>query len=200
MPLTAAQQIARDARTLVRRDPRLAADGIPLQVDVWGGGYGSLVRLILGQLVSIEAADAMWRNLNAALGAVTPTTIARADAAVLRRCGFTARKAEFARAIGSANLDFAVLDATPDDDLVRTLVGLPGIGLWTAECYLLFALGRRDVFPAGDLALRIGWAEISGSDLPAVAALRAIAQQWSPYRTGAAYLVWGRYLRARGRV
>ena len=109
--------------------------------------------------------------------------------AIIRPCGFTARKAEYARALGHAELDFTALDAARDDDIVTTLVGLPGIGVWTAECYLLFALGRRDVFPAGDLALRIGWAEISGADTPSERELRIVAERWSPYRTAAAYLV-----------
>jgi DNA-3-methyladenine glycosylase II len=194
-------QIQRDARTIARRDPRLAADGIPLRVEVWGGGYGAVVRLILGQLVSIEAADAMWANLVTALGEVTPETIAHADPATLRRCGFTARKAEFARAIGAADVDFDALDSLPDADLIDRLVMLPGVGRWTAECYLLFGLGRRDVFPAGDLALRIGWGEVGDLDgLPSEAELRETATQWSPHRTAAAYLIWSKYLRTRGRV
>jgi len=114
-----ADRIRRDARTLAQRDPRLAADGIPLGIEVWGGGYAGVVRLILGQLVSIEAADAMWRNLT------------------LRRCGFTAQKAANARAIGSARLDFESLDALADDDLVERLMTLRGVGRWTAECYLV---------------------------------------------------------------
>ena len=199
--MTPMQQIWRDARTLTRRDPRLASNGIPLGIDVWGGGYGGLVRLILGQLVSIEAADAMWANLTAALGTVTPETIARADAGTMRRCGFTAQKAAYARTIGEAGIDFAALDTAPDAEIVERLVRLPGIGVWTAECYLLFCLGRRDVFPADDLALRIGWGEIAGLDgPPPPAALREIAAQWAPHRTAAAYLVWARYLRARRRV
>lgn len=199
--MTPVQQIRRDARTLTRRDPRLASNGIPLGIDVWGGGYGGLVRLILGQLVSIEAADAMWANLTAALGTVTPETIARADASTMRRCGFTAQKAAYARTIGEAGIDFAALDTAPDAEIVERLVRLPGIGVWTAECYLLFCLGRRDVFPADDLALRIGWGEIAGLDgPPPPAALREIAAQWAPHRTAAAYLVWARYLRARRRV
>lgn len=193
--------IRRDAALLAGRDPRLAADGIPLGIEVWGGGYGSLVRLVLGQLVSIEAADAMWANLVGALGEVTPATIAAADPDTLRRCGFTAAKARHARAIGETAIDFADLDTRSDDEIVATLVALPGIGRWTADCYLLFALGRRDVFPAGDLALRIGWQEIAGLDAPpSETALREIADQWSPRRTAAAYLIWARYLRARGRV
>jgi DNA-3-methyladenine glycosylase II len=199
--MTPVQQIRRDARTLVRRDPRLASNGVPLGVEVWGGGYGGLVRLILGQLVSIEAADAMWANLTAALGSVTPETIAGADPDTLRRCGFTAQKAAHARTIGEAGVDFTALDAATDAEIIGRLIRLPGIGVWTAECYLLFCLGRRDVFPAGDLALRIGWAEIAGLDAPPPeAALRQTAAQWAPHRTAAAYLVWARYLRTRGRV
>jgi DNA-3-methyladenine glycosylase II len=199
--VSAADQIRRDARTLARRDPRLTAAGIPLGIEVWGGGYDGLVRLILGQLVSIEAADAMWGNLTSALGTVRPETIAAADAATLRRCGFTAQKAANARAIGSAGVDFTAVDSLADEDLVAQLVALPGVGRWTAECYLLFCLGRRDVFPAGDLALRIGWKEIAGLETtPTESALREVALQWSPYRTAAAYLVWAQYLRARHRV
>lgn len=199
--MTAADLIRRDALTLARREPRLA-DGLPLPgIEVWGGGYGGLVRLILGQLVSIEAADAMWRNLNTALGEVTPDTIGRADAATLRRCGFTDRKAAFAREIGESGIDFAELDALPDDEIVARLVALPGVGTWTAECYLLFCLGRRDVFPAGDLALRVGWRDLAGlSATPSVGDLRAVAEQWSPRRTAASHLIWSHYLRARGRA
>ena len=192
--------IAGDARYLQRIDSRLAADGIPLGIEVWGGGYGSLVRLILGQLVSIEAADAMWRNLNEAVGEVTPATMGRADDDTLRGCGFTAAKAARARDIGRAGIDFAALDQESDATVLSTLLALPGVGLWTAECYLLFAIGRRDVFPAGDLALRIGWAEAVGlQEPPSAATLRATAEQWSPRRTAAAYLLWAGYLRRRGR-
>jgi DNA-3-methyladenine glycosylase II len=199
--VTAAARIGRDAGVLARRDPRLAADGIPLGIEVWGGGYAGLVRLILGQLVSIEAADAMWVNLNAALGVITPETISSADPDTLRRCGFTARKAAHARAIGAAGVDFELLDRVDDDTAVARLVALPGVGPWTAECYLLFCLGRRDVFPAGDLALRLGWAEIAGLPAPpSAAALRQEAMQWAPHRTAAAYLIWARYLRSRRRV
>ena len=149
--------IEADAAHLASIDPRLAHDEpIPLGVEVWGGGYPGLVRLILGQLVSIEAADAMWGNLVAAVGEVTPVSIRRADPATLRACGFTARKADYARAIGDAvdgGLDFDDIDRMGDGDVASRLMALPGVGRWTADCYLLFCLGRRDVFPAGDLAL-----------------------------------------------
>jgi len=199
--VTAAERIRRDAIAVAHSDPRLADGSARLGIEVWGGGYGGLVRLILGQLVSIEAADAMWANLNQALGRVTPATIRGADAATLRRCGFTDRKAGHARRIGDARIDFAALDALPDEEVVDRLVTLPGVGRWTAECYLLFCLGRRDVFPAGDLALRIGWREIARlEETPTEAELRSTAEGWAPRRTAAAYLIWAKYLRARGRV
>jgi DNA-3-methyladenine glycosylase II len=194
-----------DFAALERVEPRFR--GIPrdaIDIEVWGGGYGGVVRLILGQLVSIEAADAMWRNLNDAIGTVTPASIRAADKDTLRACGFTRRKAEYARAIGDAvdsGLDFGQLDRKSDDEIVRRLLELPGVGRWTAECYLLFCLGRPDVFPAGDLALRIGWQELSGAaDTPSEGELRAIAREWSPHRTAASYLIWTSYLIRRDRL
>jgi DNA-3-methyladenine glycosylase II len=72
--------------------------------------------------------------------------------------------------------------------------------VWTAECYLLFAVGHRDVFPAGDLALRVGWQEIAGLEAaPSEKTLRYVAEQWAPRRTAAAHLIWDAYLRERGR-
>ncbi len=197
--------LAGDAAALAGVDDRFG--GLSLAeptAEVWGGGYAGLIRLVLGQLVSIEAADAMWANLNDALGEVTPDTVRAAEWPTLKRCGFTARKAEYARAIADrtdVDLDFSALDRLGDDEIVARLIELPGIGTWTAECYLLFCLGRRDVFPAGDLALRVGWQEIAGLDEPpGEAALREAAARWSPYRTTAAHLIWSRYLAARGRL
>jgi DNA-3-methyladenine glycosylase II len=197
--------IRRDANVLQSDHPRLAIDpGALVTIEVWGGGYAGLVRLILGQLVSIEAADAMWANLCGALGSVTPETIMAAEPDLLKKCGFTARKAEYARSIGEAvteGLDFATLDALPDGELVKRLQDLRGVGRWTAECYLLFGLGRRDVFPAGDLALRIAWQEAAGlSEAPPEEDLRTAAEAWSPRRTAASYLLWSAYLKARGRA
>ncbi|MEE8498775.1 MAG: DNA-3-methyladenine glycosylase 2 family protein, partial [Acidimicrobiia bacterium] len=86
-------------------------------------------------------------------------------------------------------------------EVVESLMSVRGIGRWTAECYLLFCLGRRDVFPAGDLALRIGYQELASTrDRPSEPELRAAAEQWAPKRTAAAYLVWQGYLERRGRI
>lgn len=203
--MTPADLIRGDAAHLVQSDRRFAdLDPDTIPIEVWGGGFGPLVHLILGQQVSIEAADAMYRNLEVALGAVTPEGLLGLDDATMRACGFTRMKAEYARGVAEACLDWldlTTLDGMPDDEVITTLTGLRGIGLWTAECYLLFCLGRRDVFPVGDLALRVGLQEITGLPKePNHAETAEHAAEWAPRRTAAAYLVWQGYLERRGRA
>jgi DNA-3-methyladenine glycosylase II len=195
--------IERDVRQVARTDPRLASPiGVP-PIELHAPGFDRLVHLILGQQVSIEAADAMYGNLVVALGTVTPAGILSLDDDTMRRCGFTRMKASYARGIAEAVLDgfdLAVVDAMEADSAVTALIGLRGVGVWTAECYLLFAVGHRDIFPAGDLALRVGWQEIAGLEVPpSETELREIAMQWAPRRTAAAHLIWDSYLRTRGR-
>jgi DNA-3-methyladenine glycosylase II len=199
-PLTT---IVRDVRYLARQDPRLTSPvGVP-PIELHEPGFHRLVHLILGQQVSIEAADAMYTNLVARLGTVTPTALLRLDDDTMKQCGFTRMKARYARGIAEAVLDgfdLAAVDAMVPEAAVATLTALRGIGVWTAECYLLFAVGHRDVFPAGDLALRVGWQEIGGLEAPpSEQALRERATQWAPRRTAAAHLIWDSYLRRRGR-
>ena len=197
--------IRQDAISLIAHDARFAdIDPVSLDIEVWGPGFGPLIHLILGQQVSIEAADAMYANLEEASGAVTPESILSLDQDTMRGCGFTRMKAEYARGLATAELDgFSVerLSNLPDPEVVESLMSQRGIGRWTAECYLLFCLGRRDVFPAGDLALRIGYQELANADArPSESELRTAAEQWAPRRTAAAYLVWQGYLERRGRV
>jgi DNA-3-methyladenine glycosylase II len=197
--------IRNDAAVLVNEDRRFSdIDPGALPVEVWGPGFGPLVHLILGQQVSIEAADAMYGNLERTLGTVIPERLLGLDDDTMRSCGFTRMKAEYARGLAGACLDGLDLDALsdrPDEEVVDTLIGLRGIGRWTAECYLLFCLGRRDVFPAGDLALRVGVQEISGlPGEPTESETEEHAGVWAPRRTAAAYLVWQGYLERRGRA
>jgi DNA-3-methyladenine glycosylase II len=203
--VTPEDQIRHDAEVLVEIDPRLAAiDPAALPIEVWGGGFGPLIHLILGQQVSIEAADAMYINLEREIGAVTPQGVLSLDDPTMQRCGFTRMKAEYGRGLALAVLDGFDLDglaAAPDQQVVDALVSLRGIGPWTAECYLLFCLGRRDVFPVGDLALRVGYQEIAGlAAQPGQTETAGYAAIWAPRRTAAAYLVWQGYLERRGRA
>jgi len=198
-------RIRKDAIDLIERDERFAKiDPDDLEIEVWGPGFGPLVHLILGQQVSIEAADAMYATLVATVGTVTPTAILPLDDETMRRCGFTRMKAEYAKGLAHAEmngLSLERLSEQADAEIVKTLTALRGIGRWTAECYLIFCLGRRDVFPVGDLALRVGYQELVGaSQPPSESELAQVAEQWAPLRTAAAYLVWQGYLERRGRV
>lgn len=193
--------VGRDMRVLIKADPRLDPGG-PVPIEIIDPGFAGMIHVILGQQVSIEAADAMYAGLRT-LGLVTPELILSLDDATMRRHGFTRLKADYARGLardvlGGFDLDaIAALDA---ERAVTILTGLRGIGRWTAECYLLFSVGHRDVFPAGDLALQVGWQEIAGLvDPPPEAMLRSIAEAWAPRRTAAAHLIWHRYLSNRGR-
>jgi DNA-3-methyladenine glycosylase II len=203
--VTPETRIRRDAAVLVSEDVRFAGmDAAGLPVEVWGSGFGPLVHLILGQQVSIEAADAMYANLERVLGTVESEGLLQLDDETMRACGFTRMKAEYARGLATACLDGLDLDALSeesDEEIVRTLVELRGIGRWTAECYLLFCLGRPDLFPTGDLALRVGIQEISGlAEEPTEPETAELAAVWAPRRTAAAYLVWQGYLERRNRA
>ncbi len=162
-------------------------------------GFGSLVQLILEQQVSVRAAQTMWARLTRNLWPVAPEPFLLLSPETLRACGFSAQKGRYAQSLARAVLDGAIdLDALatmPDDDAIRALTAMKGIGHWTAECYLLWALGRRDVMPAGDLAIQVGLKELAGlAARPGPAALREAADAWRPWRSAAALLLWRVYL------
>lgn len=198
-----ATAIRRDIGRLIREHPEFGSVALPVPVEVVDRGFAGMVHLILGQQVSIEAADAMYRRLRATIGPVAPEAILALDEDTMRACGFTRMKAGYTRDLAEAVLDGLDLDriaATPADEAIVSLTGLRGIGRWTAECFLLFSAGHRDVFPAGDLALRRGWQELSGSTkTPDEAELRSLAGRWAPRRSAAAHLIWHGYLVRRGR-
>ena len=195
--------IRRDIGRLVREHPEFGSVTRPMPIEVLDRGFAGMVHLILGQQVSIEAADAMYRRLRATIGPVAPEAILALDDDTMRACGFTRMKAGYARSLAEAVLDGLDLDATaatPADEAITTLTGLRGVGRWTAECFLLFSAGHRDVFPAGDLALRRGWQELNGSaTTPDEDDLRSLARRWAPRRSAAAHLIWHAYLVRRGR-
>jgi DNA-3-methyladenine glycosylase II len=123
----------------------------------------------------------------------------------LRRCGFSRQKAGYGRglaqAVASGALDFARLAVTADDETLAALVALKGIGRWSAEIYLIFALGRADIWPAADLGLQLGIAaELDLPARPGERELREIGERWRPWRSVAACLFWQSYLHARNRA
>jgi DNA-3-methyladenine glycosylase II len=168
-------------------------------------GFATLLHIILEQQVSIHAAAAMHRRLSTVCQPLAPAPFLALDDATLKICGFSRQKMDYARrlaqAVDSGALDFAQLDAAPDDAALAELVSLKGIGRWSAEIYLIFALGRADIWPAADLGLQLGIMECLGLDSrPSERALREMGEQWQPWRSVAACLFWQSYLHARGRV
>src|SRR5438270_7061681 len=129
-------------------------------------GFATLLHIILEQQVSIDAAAAMHRRLVGLCRPLAPEPFLALDDATLRSCGFSRQKMGYARglaaAVADASLDFAALAAASDAEAYATLVGLKGIGRWSAEIYLIFALGRADVWPAADLGLQLGVKECLG--------------------------------------
>ncbi len=195
-------EIKQDAARLAGSDPRLAraavlAGDFPLELR--RPGFATLLWVILGQQVSIAAAATMEARLTDTLGTVTPEGVLGLDRTTMRRCGFSRQKEGYARDLAAAliegSFDLAAVAAMTDDEAIAHLTTRRGIGLWTAENYLLWGLGRRDIFPAGDLALQIGWQRLTGeSSRPGPETLRSAAESWRPRRTAAALLVWHSYL------
>jgi DNA-3-methyladenine glycosylase II len=158
-------------------------------------GFETLLRAIVGQQVSVKAADAIWNKLELATGgAGGPERVLATSEEALRGAGLSRQKISYARSLAdeviSGRLDF---DDLPDDDeeAITALTRAQGIGRWTAEIYLLFAEGRPDIFPAGDLAVQIEIGRIMALEgRPTEKAVRAIAEPWRPHRGAAAIFAW----------
>jgi DNA-3-methyladenine glycosylase II len=172
----------------------LARAGYP-EPRISAPGYETLLRTIVGQQVSIQAAASMWAKLVAAVGdPPAPERLLQASDEALRAAGLSRQKASYARSLAevvvSGQLDFSRL--SPDDEeAIAELVQVKGIGRWSAEVYLLFAEGRLDIWPAGDLAVQIEVGNILGLEAkPTEKALRDIAERWRPHRGAMAIFAW----------
>lgn len=187
---------------LAQRDPDLAAVlnrlGPP---PLWARppGFGTLIHIILEQQVSLASARAAYERLQAAANPLTPARLLELDDETLRAVGFSRQKRAYARylaeAIVAGTLDLAALAALDDDAVRARLQAVKGIGPWTAEIYLLMALGRADAWPAGDLGLAVAAQEIKQLEQrPDAATLTALAESWRPWRAVAARLLWHHYL------
>ena len=161
-------------------------------------GYKTLLRTIVGQQVSVAAATSMWTKLEAELGPdFTPSCVLERDFDTLRACGLSRQKQGYARSlcelVEAGALD---LDAMPEDDeeAIAQLTQIKGIGRWSAEIYLLFAEGRADIWPAGDLAVQEGVKRLLDlEERPKEKELREIGEQWSPHRGPMAIFTWHYY-------
>ncbi|MGV3455943.1 DNA-3-methyladenine glycosylase family protein [Sphingomonas sp.] len=200
MGLTA-EQLRESLDAIAEREPLMAAAvarvGYP-EPRIREPGYETLLRTIVGQQVSVAAAASIWTKLEAGVGDLTkPDIVAAAPDDALRAAGLSRQKASYARSlaeeVSSGRLDLGALPAD-DEEAIAQLVRVKGIGRWSAEIYLLFAEGRRDIWPAGDLAVQIEVGRIMGHDeRPSEKLTREIAEAWRPHRGAAAILAWHHY-------
>ena len=194
--------VAEGAEWLARHEPGFAR-ALPLVGDLplrrEADGFAALLRAIVGQQVSVASARAIWGRLES-LGLTEAEAMAAASDEALRAAGLSRQKARYGRALAQAGIDFNALRGVPDAEVVRTLVAVPGIGVWTAEIYAMFALGRADVFAPGDLALQEAARMLFGLEArPGDKALRVMAEAWSPWRSVAARILWAYYRVAKAR-
>lgn len=197
-----ADDLAEAAEWLAGREPRFAvllAETGALPLRRRADGFDALLDAVLGQQVSTASAAAMRARL-AAAGLLEQAAVARASEDSLRACGLSRQKIRYVQAIARAQIDYAGLRRASDEEVIATLVALPGIGRWTAEIYALISLGRADVFAPGDLALREAARMLFDlPERPSEAALRAMAENWRPWRAVAARALWAYYRRRRKR-
>jgi DNA-3-methyladenine glycosylase II len=162
-------------------------------------GYAALLRILVGQQVSTQSAAAIWRKTTDALGPVpSATAVLAAGEDGLRRFGFSGQKIAYGRALAQAieegSLDLDRVHRSPDDEAMAMLTAMKGIGPWSAQIYLLFGLGRADIFPAADLALAVAYQRLRGSrSRPDPKRLAVLAEAWSPWRGAVAHLLWHVY-------
>lgn len=156
-------------------------------------GFEALLHAIISQQVSVASANAIWARMEQA-GFHEITAVRAACDEDLRAAGLSRQKIRYAKALAEAGIDFNGLRDAPDADVIKTLTAVTGIGVWTAEIYAMFSLGRADVFAPGDLALQEAARVLFDlEDRPKERALREMARDWSPWRSVAARLLWAYY-------
>lgn len=196
-----ADHLSRSLTALAGLEPAFAQAldrvGMPAP-RVYATGYATLLRTIVGQQVSVASAAAVFARIEALLGdAGDPARLLAETDEALKGCGLSRQKLGYARSlaglVASGELDLARLPGD-DEAAIAELVRIKGIGRWSAEIYLLFAEGRADIWPAGDLAVQIEVGRLMGLPArPSEAETRAIAEAWRPHRGAAAIFTWHHY-------
>ncbi len=192
-------------RELATSDERLAfvhsTYGTP---PLWARpkGFATLLNIILEQQVSLASAKACFDKLCDHLGDVTPDRFLKVNDADLKTLGFSRQKTTYARHLSKAiiekHIDLDAIHFLPDDEVKAELIKLKGIGVWTADVYLLMALLRPDVMPRGDIALHAAYQKLANGDKrPSSVEFIEIAERWRPFRSVAARLLWHFYLSER---
>ncbi len=188
---TAARELA--ARDIVLK--QLIARFAGLALGSRGDAFSTLARAIVGQQISVKAAQSVWDRLVAELAGIAPGAVLAAKAARLRACGLSARKAEYLRDLAarfdSGAIDPARFHALEDETLIDELTEVKGIGRWTAEMFLIFYLTRPDVFPLDDLGLQRAMRLHYNRGRPlSEARMRKLGKTWAPWRSVATWYLW----------
>lgn len=167
--------------------------------------FETLLLIILEQQVSLASAKATYKKLEDFIGLITPKKLLALTDSELKTCYFSRQKITYARHLATnieqKKLKLSSLRLLPDDAVRSALIQIKGIGNWTADVYLMFALQRCDCFPKGDIALQKAMRELKGLDknIP-IEKIVQLAEEWAPYKTIGAYLLWHYYLSKRGDV
>ena len=194
-------QIKQGLRRLAELDPDLAE-----AIEIYGApaprqrpeGFETFLGTIVSQQISTAAANAIMNRVRALLPSLTPAGLGQVTDAELRTAGLSHRKIEYARGLAlaeqSGELAVEQLGVLPDAEAIERITALRGFGVWSAEIYCMFSLGRPDIFPAGDLALQIALARLKGlTTKPTPKQARELTRHWQPYRTVGALFLWHYY-------
>ena len=198
--------LAAGAEALFELDPRFRA--LHAQTGLPGlrrreGGLAGLAHIVVGQLISTKAASSIWARVEPALSPFDAVRISEMQVSDLASHGLTRAKAtaiiEAAKAERAGTFSFSSLAGLDDADAAAELKRLRGVGQWTADIYLVTCLGRRDAWPAGDLAVRVGLQLFEQlGDVPSIGDMSVHAERWRPWRAVAACYLWALYANHRG--
>ncbi|AKS43018.1 DNA-3-methyladenine glycosylase family protein [Wenzhouxiangella marina] len=191
---------------IARRDPHIAkaleAVGYPEERRRGGPSFEHFLRIIVGQQLSVKAAATIFGRVETALdGDFQPERILAMNDEELRAMGLSRQKIGYARSLSEAVLDGqlnpAELASLPDEEIVERITRVKGFGRWSAEMFLLFSLGRPDVWPADDLAIQAGLHRLKGlPERPNRKETDALGEAWRPYRGAVAVFIWHYYSNA----
>lgn len=188
--------VTEGASALAAMDARFASaleQTGPLPLRLRKDGFAALLDAIVSQQISVAAAAAIWGRMKDAK-LTGPRKILWASDDDLRACGLSGQKIRYARALAEARIDYKALRTAPSDEVIATLIKVPGIGPWTAEIYAMFSLGHADVFAPGDLALQEAARVLFDlPERPNERSFRTMAADWAPWRAVAARLLWAYY-------
>ncbi len=167
----------------------------PFMLGTRGDAFQTLARAIIGQQISVKAAQSVWTRFVTCVGCMEPAAVMNAQPTVLRAAGLSQRKTEYVRDLAhrfvSGSVDVAHWPEMDDEAIIEQLIEVRGIGRWTAEMYLIFNLGRPDVLPLADLGLQKALSINYNRAKPlSERRLRAITRLWAPWRSVATWYMW----------